>query len=100
MQHFWSSLSIGDFYMRRVFVYFLLFVTLFASGGFTAQVSAQSSNSSGIAIYIKIQDKTVHDGDIITLAKNGYVLGKVPYDPNIFGVVVANPAVAFEDSEQ
>jgi hypothetical protein len=73
--------------------------------GFVGRVFAQldgngvGGNSSGIAVYIQILDKNVAEGDIVSLSSKGYVLSKQAYDPNIFGVVVRDPAIAFESSQ-
>jgi len=87
--------------MWRFFAFLLvvLFLILSIFRYTVPVVNAQSSNTSGIAVYIQILDKNVVEGDIITLSKRGYVLSNAPYDPNLFGVVVSDPAVAFE-SEQ
>lgn len=107
--------------MRRVFAFFLVVLffvfTIFTIESLLCQgpgqvkavlslkriipvAYAQSSNSSsGIAVYIGILNKSVVEGDIITLSKKGYVLSSVPYDPNLFGVVVRDPAIAFESSQ-
>jgi hypothetical protein len=88
--------------MARVVVIFCVFM-LFLNGnlGFVGSVYAQgvasaSGNSSGIAVYIQILDKNVQEGDIVSLSSKGYVLSRQAYDPNISGVVVRNPAIAFE----
>ncbi len=89
--------------MRRVFACFMviLFFFLVVPLWQIIPVSyAQSdTSSSGIAVSIQVVDKKVQEGDIITLAQKGYALGTVPYDPNIFGVVVKDPAIAFESSQ-
>lgn len=92
--------------MRRVFVLLLvvsMYLFCFPFGQRTIKIFAQSVNvpnddSSGIAVYVQIPDKNVQEGDIVTLSRKGYVLGTVPYDPNIYGAVVKNPAVAFESN--
>jgi hypothetical protein len=85
--------------MRRVFAFFLIFSFLFTFLRFAPSLYAQDTSSSGVAVYIQIIDKKVQEGDIITLTKDGYVLGHVPYDPNIFGVVVRDPAISFEANQ-
>lgn len=87
--------------MRRVFAFFLvvLFFALFLFGNIITVVNAQSNNSSGIAVYIQILDKNIVEGDIVTLSGKGYALSDTPYDPNLFGVVVSDPAIAFESSQ-
>lgn len=56
--------------------------------------SAVSAQSLGIANYYTVQDKNVHDGDIISATTNGYALTKREYDPQIIGIVVLKPAVS------
>lgn len=90
--------------MRRVFVFLfvvLLNVFYFPYGFRVNKVHAQvksgiEDSTSGVAVYVQIVDKNVQEGDIISLSRKGYALGTVPYDPNLYGVVVKNPAVAFE----
>jgi hypothetical protein len=86
--------------MRRVFAFLLVVLFIVQFAWIIPVVFAQSNNSSsGIAVYIQIIDKSVQEGDIITLSPKGYILGKEPYDPNIFGIVVKDPAIAFENSQ-
>lgn len=96
-----GRLESEGFYMRRVFAFFLvvLFLILALFRYAVPVVRAQSKNSSGIAVYIQVLDKKVEAGDIITLSKKGYTLTDAPYDPNIFGVVVSDPAIAFESNQ-
>lgn len=84
--------------MGRIIAFFLILIFIYLYSGITQEVYAKNDASSGIAVYIQIADKNVQEGDIITIGTKGYMLGSVPYDPNIFGVVVKNPALAFEDS--
>ncbi len=87
--------------MRRVFAFLMvvLFLVLSQFRQVVPMALAQSTNSSGIAVYIQVLDKNITEGDIVTLSKKGYVLTNAPYDPNIFGVVVTDPAIAFESSQ-
>ena len=87
--------------MRRVFAFFMMVLFLIVSlfRHVVPQVDAQNNSSSGIAVYIQVIDKKAQQGDIITLAKNGYVLSNAPYDPNLFGVIVSDPAIAFESNQ-
>lgn len=86
--------------MRRVFAFVLVVLiwTLYQFGFALPLVNAQKS-SSGIAVYIQVSDKNVVEGDIITISKKGYTLSTIPYDPNLFGVVVRDPAIAFESNQ-
>lgn len=87
--------------MRRVFAFLMvvLFLLLSIFRQIVPLVDAQSNSSSGIAVYIQVLDKNVTGGDIITLSKKGYVLSNAPYDPNLFGVVVTDPALSFESNQ-
>lgn len=86
--------------MGRAIAFFLILVSLFVSQIIITQASAQESNTSGIAYYITIGSEKVQEGDIVTLSNTGYVLSTQAYDPNIFGVVVDDPAVAFESRQE
>lgn len=87
--------------MRRIFAFFmmLLFLVLSQFRQALPMVDAQGNSSSGIAVYIQVLDKNVTGGDIVTLSKKGYVLSNAPYDPNLFGVVVSDPALSFESNQ-
>jgi len=87
--------------MRRLIALFLLFVSLGLVLSLSPVTFAQTpeGGSSGIAVYIPVVDKDVKEGSIVVLSNSGYVLGTKPYDPNIFGVVVADPALAFESNQ-
>jgi hypothetical protein len=67
---------------------------------FSSRVFAADTVSSGIATYVQITDKNVQVGDIIAFSNNGYHRSVTPYDPAVFGVVVKDPAVAFESVNQ
>lgn len=82
--------------MKRVIAFICVLITLFTFLGLKDFVYAQIGDSSGVAVYVPVKDEKAEEGDVISLSKDGYILGKEAYDPNIFGVVVKNPAVAFE----
>ncbi|MBI2443512.1 MAG: hypothetical protein HYV40_06455 [Candidatus Levybacteria bacterium] len=50
----------------------------------------------GVATLVKITDKNVKDGDIISFAGSGYKLADRAYDPQIFGILTNNPAITLE----
>ncbi|MEK7573544.1 MAG: hypothetical protein AAB531_03915 [Patescibacteria group bacterium] len=54
--------------------------------------------SGGLALPIPVSDKNVKDGDIITVTSKGYKLSTYAYDPSVYGVVTANPAVYIKDT--
>lgn len=53
--------------------------------------------SSGVTISITIIDKNAKDGNIIVSTSKGYALSKIPYDPNIYGVITENPSLFIEN---
>lgn len=68
-------------------------------GLYPAQVRSQNNNvSTGIAISIPIASTNVQSGDIVSSTDKGYKITSTSYDPTIYGVVVANPAVFFGSS--
>jgi len=76
-----------------LFVTSLLFRTIFGT------VFAQDDSiSAGIAVSIPIIDSNVQDGDIISSTPAGYILCKTAYDPTIYGVMVAQPAISLQKS--
>lgn len=82
--------------------FFVFLVTLFLATVLLAQLVPKvlaSDLSSGVAVYIQLIDKDVEVGQIVSLNSRGYSLSTAPYDPNIFGVIVKNPAIAFEDGK-
>lgn len=81
--------------MKKLFLitFFALALVLFS-----ADKTVVADISSGIATSIPIVDKNPQDGDIVTLKNSGYFLSVVAYDQSVFGIVVTNPAVAFEAS--
>lgn len=58
--------------------------------------SSYSQTSTGLAIPIPITDKNVQDGDIITSDQTGYKRSNTTYDPNVYGVISADPALSFK----
>jgi F0F1-type ATP synthase membrane subunit c/vacuolar-type H+-ATPase subunit K len=54
----------------------------------------------GIATYLEINAKTVHDGDIVSFTNSGYSLSNKEYDALAIGVVTYNPAVAIVEQTQ
>lgn len=58
----------------------------------------ENSISAGLSVSIPISDQNVQDGDIISSTPTGYVLCKIAYDPTIYGIMVAKPALALQKS--
>lgn len=65
----------------------------------TSETKAQVS-SSGIAITIEVAGDNINDGDIICKIGDSFKLCDTEYQTEIFGVIVDNPAVAFEEEEK
>lgn len=85
--------------MKNSFLLILTILFLLPTTVQAQQVTSPPINSDfglGIATLIKLSDKSVQDGDIITFAENGYKLADRPYDPQIFGIVTTNPAITLE----
>ncbi len=61
-------------------------------------LAATDFTASGIAISVTINDKNAQDGSIVASTNNGYILSKIPYDPSMFGVITANPAIVIENT--
>lgn len=59
-------------------------------------IFAQGLLTSGVANFVKIADKTVKNGDIVSIGTKEYSLAKIPYDSLIGGVVVLNPAITID----
>ncbi len=59
-------------------------------------VSAQDLGQ-GMALTIKLSEKGVKDGSIVSVTTKGYKLSTTPYDPYIFGVVTLDPALYLQD---
>lgn len=54
----------------------------------------------GVANKVPIHDKIVHDGDIISSSTKGFTLSKIPYDPQMAGVISNNTAIIFVASNE
>lgn len=84
--------------MKKTFpLIVLLFLASIAKQSFaqTPQVTVPDT-SFGVAYYLPVKDKNVADSSIISLTKDGYVLSRTEYDPQVVGVVSRDPAVIFE----
>jgi len=49
------------------------------------------------AVSVPIADNKGNPGDIVSYDNGQYVLSSKPYDPSIFGVIVEDPSISFED---
>jgi F0F1-type ATP synthase membrane subunit c/vacuolar-type H+-ATPase subunit K len=75
----------------------LISLTFLLSAGFALPVFGQELGQ-GVAISIKLSEKAVKDGDIISSTNKGYKRSVVPYDPFLFGIVTPDdPALYLED---
>lgn len=83
--------------MKKIVFLTTTLITLLSLVAMIQPARAQESASSGIATYIVVKG-TTHPGDIVTLTKNGYELSATPYDPSVFGIIVENPSVSFENT--
>lgn len=82
--------------MKHLITFLAFFTLLFVV---VPPVFAQDDSiSAGLAVSIPIADQNVQDGDIISSTPAGYVLCKTAYDPTIYGIMVAVPAIALESS--
>ncbi len=80
---------------NKITTIFVLFLALFFLAGALNAFAQTEYVSTGIAHPVLINEKSVKDGDIITVTSSGYKLTSSPYDPSTYGVVTAIPAVAF-----
>lgn len=78
---------------RKIIISFLSLTLL--SGFLINSAIAQQTNYSKIASYFKIADQGAEAGDIISQKEEGLIRTNVPYDQDIIGVIVENPAIGF-----
>jgi len=71
-----------------------LFVFLFGSNQVYAQV-----DSSGVALSVRL-DQQVESGNVLCRTETGFGLCEGEYNTEMYGVVTANPASAFEVNEE
>jgi F0F1-type ATP synthase membrane subunit c/vacuolar-type H+-ATPase subunit K len=64
---------------------------------FVTSVAKAQDQSAGMAIRVPVIDASAQPGDLVSSTVDGYVLSKIPYDPQIFGVVVDKPSIYIED---
>jgi len=73
------------------------FLTFFLLAGLLSVFAQTDDVATGIALPILINERRVGDGDIITVASDGYKLSSYAYDPSIYGVVTTNPAISLRE---
>lgn len=56
-----------------------------------------NADSYEYAVTVPIEDNRGNPGDIVSYKEGKYVLTADPYDSSIYGVVVDNPSISFED---
>lgn len=79
--------------MKKIRTTSIFFLTFFLLTGFLSVFAQVNDVATGIALPILINEKAVKDGDIITGTSDGYKLSSYAFDPSIYGVVTANPAI-------
>ncbi len=79
--------------LKKIFVIVVLCLLFFQLG--TTRIFAQNF-ISGVANYVKISDKSVKNGDIVSVGTKEYSLANKPYDSLIGGVVVLEPALSID----
>ncbi len=80
----------------------ILIVTIFVLSFllvFTFQ-DLRAVDVSSIAKNLKLADQQVSVGDIVSKTEKGVVRSRVPYDPNLVGIVGKSPILVFGRSEQ
>jgi len=83
----------------KIFFIFWLKIFIFLFFLFPLFISSQTTqNLPLIAMNLPVADKEATTGDILSQTKNGLVRATIPYDKNIFGVVVENPPLVFGKS--
>jgi F0F1-type ATP synthase membrane subunit c/vacuolar-type H+-ATPase subunit K len=92
-----QSLSIPAMKRSRVLSIFYCILLLFAYSPVINRVQAQQGYSEGFAVAIPIEDKSVLDGSIVSLATGKFLMSEAPYDPSIIGVVTDKSGVYFQD---
>lgn len=76
------------------FISFLLLVIVVVAPPVNAQL-----DSLGVAIPTEVVSENVEAGHIICLKEGGFVLCEVEYDPSMYGVVAAEPALSFRHDD-
>jgi hypothetical protein len=82
--------------MTKKFIYTIVFIFIFCS--FFWFNSLGIAQRPSIATYYKIVDPKTEPGDIISRTEKGLEKAKKPYDPNLFGVIVEKPSIAWGKS--
>jgi len=77
-------------------VFSLALVLILRSPSTAFAQTATDQTSFGIANFYTITNKNVSDGQIVSFSPGGYFLSKIPYDPQMVGVITSHPAVSFE----
>lgn len=72
----------------------LLFLLMLAVGVGVTPVAHAQKAPLGMAEYIHLDGDNIKNGQIISFIDGQYQLSDQPYDPKLYGVVVAKPAVA------
>ena len=78
-------------------ILFLIFSFVFLLSIFENSIIYAQSESNGIAISVKIEEKDLLDGSIICIQNNGLYGCKEEYDIGIYGIYIDKPSVVIED---
>ncbi len=77
-------------YLSKIILVFILFSFVFANSAFAQNIFP------GVASYIKISNQNVRNGDIVATNGQNYILANEEYSAQIAGVVVLDPAVSID----
>ena len=81
----------------KIKIIFVFFLTFFLLAGLLSVFAQTDGIVTGIALPVAVEDKNVKSGDIITATSKGYRLSTYAYDPSLYGVVTASPAVSLRE---
>lgn len=76
---------------------FLFLSILIFTNKLVIQVIAAEEDYAGLATTVKILDKNVKPGSIVSTSDKGYALSSKNYDSRIYGVTTQTPGVAIEN---
>lgn len=81
--------------MKKLILSLLIFIGLFVSRD---TITLAQGPATGFANYLKIEGDGAH-GSIIVAKENKYLLATEAYDPELYGVIITEPALAFENAD-
>lgn len=80
--------------MKKTFTAIIFLFILACSYG---RVFAQDF-AEGVATWVEIIDENVQEGDIISSSNQGFVLSKIPNDPQVYGIVNDHPSADIQNT--